>query len=165
MRLRLPLLACSFAALAACASYHATEIRVMSNRGGGIADATVRCNARTGDDADARPNGRTIWRTDAAGRARIELKDTDRTHWWIDAPGFRPLVVTASADEIRVKQYGRRGTNHDAEPLIFVLEQNPPNAASDPKQFESQVDKAPKEKEPVQEKKEEKKKDRPPLEA
>ncbi len=149
------LFAAPFAFLTACASYHAMEVRVMSAQGGGIANATVDYQSGSSNDGDAAlaRNHANSWTTDAAGRARLQASDGGAASWRISAPGFCPLIVTGSPDEIRVRQYGRRGGNHDAEPVIFVLEPSPPNAASDPKQFESQVDKKPKEPEKVEEKK------------
>jgi len=138
MNLRLASLVIACGSFAACTSYHSTQVRVLSNQGGGIADARVQFNAERSQEGDSALNGRYTWTTDAAGRATIDYKGGGNGgHWHIDAEGFRPLDVNASPDEIRIKQYGSRSKNHDAEPLMFTLEQNPPNAASDPKQFES----------------------------
>jgi len=142
MNLRLASFSAGLFLLTACTSYHSTQVRVMSNQGGGIADAKVQFNAERGNEGDSALNGKYTWKTDVAGRATIDYKGGGNGgHWHIEAEGFRPLDENASPDEIRVKQYGSRSKNHDAEPLIFTLEQNPPNAASDPKQFESGVDK------------------------
>ena len=154
MRLLLPIT--SALLLSACASYHSTQVRVMSAQGGGIANAVVEVTAQS-NGGDTALVGKTSWTTDAAGRANLDARDAYSNHWRITAPGFRPLIVDAAPDSIRIKQYGRKGTNHDAEPLVFVLEPSPPNAASDPKQFESQVDKKPKEAEKVETKAEVKK--------
>ncbi len=130
------------ACLCACISHRSTQVRVMSDHGGGIADATVQFNPGRSDDGDGALNGKSTWTTDAAGRAHIDYKGGGNGgRWRIEAEGFRPLKVDASPDEIRVRQYGSRAKNHDAEPLIFTLERNPPNAASDPKRFESGVGK------------------------
>lgn len=142
MNLRLLSVPAALLCLTACTSYRSTQVRVMSNQGGGISDAKVQFNAERSQEGDSALNGRYTWKTDAAGRATIDYKGGGNGgHWHIEAEGFRPLDVDASPDEIRVKQYGSRARNHDAEPLIFTLEQNPPNAASDPKRFESGEDK------------------------
>jgi hypothetical protein len=124
------------ALLAACASYHTTEVRVVSKTGGGIANASIEVTARS-TTGDAGMVGKTHWLTDAAGRALLDRRDANSRHWRIRAEGYEPLTVDASPDEIRLKQADGKLPHADSVPLIFVLE--PKNAASDPKKFESQA--------------------------
>lgn len=125
-------------ALSACSSYRSTEVRVVSSQGGGIADAVIEVTNQSASNEGFM--GRTRWVTDAAGRAVLDRRDADSRHWYVRAKGYRPLTVDASPDAIRLKQAdGRLPPHPDAVPLVFVLEPDPANAASDPKQFESKV--------------------------